>query len=111
MKPTLVADEMFPEGANFMELDEVRIISCFLMKLRKFNDFNSQPGSGSGLLMDLAANEKDVHADFFNGKLNTKAIDRFILHLLFNFRLRRLKLKSEVVQKCSKNSIKFINKI
>lgn len=23
MKPTLVADEMFPEGANFMELDEV----------------------------------------------------------------------------------------
>lgn len=24
MKPTLVADEMFPEGANFMDLDEVR---------------------------------------------------------------------------------------
>lgn len=47
MKPPLVADEMFPEGPNFMELDE--------------------PG-GSGLLMDLAANEKDVHADFFNGK-------------------------------------------
>ncbi|KAJ6645557.1 COP9 signalosome complex subunit 9 [Pseudolycoriella hygida] len=46
MKPTLVADEMFPEGANFMDLDE--------------------PGAGSGLLMDLAANEKDVHADFYN---------------------------------------------
>ncbi|KAG4071812.1 hypothetical protein HA402_005973 [Bradysia odoriphaga] len=46
MKPTLAADEMFPEGANFMDLDE--------------------PGSGSGLLMDLAANEKDVHSDFFN---------------------------------------------
>lgn len=25
MKPTLVADEMFPEGANFMELDEVKL--------------------------------------------------------------------------------------
>lgn len=27
-----------------------------------------QAGGSSGLLMDLAANEKDVHADFFNGK-------------------------------------------
>jgi len=47
MKPTLVAvDEMFPEGANFMELDE--------------------PTGPSGLLLDLAANDKDVHADFYN---------------------------------------------
>lgn len=47
MKPIVVADEMFPEGAGpFMELDEA--------------------GGSSGLLMDLAANEKDVHADFFN---------------------------------------------
>ncbi|XP_031616761.1 COP9 signalosome complex subunit 9, partial [Contarinia nasturtii] len=47
MKPTIVADEMFPEhGGPFMELDEA--------------------GGSSGLLMDLAANEKDVHADFFN---------------------------------------------
>ncbi|XP_023234874.1 COP9 signalosome complex subunit 9 [Centruroides sculpturatus] len=48
MKPgTVVADEMFPEGAGpYMDLDEA--------------------GGSSGLLMDLAANEKSVHADFFN---------------------------------------------
>lgn len=28
----------------------------------------SQAGGSSGLLMDLAANEKAVHSDFFNGK-------------------------------------------
>ncbi|NXO25363.1 CSN9 protein, partial [Cisticola juncidis] len=40
MKPAV--DEMFPEGAGpYVDLDEVR-------------------------LMDLAANEKAVHADFFN---------------------------------------------
>uniref|UniRef100_A0A8P4G3X8 COP9 signalosome complex subunit 9 n=1 Tax=Dicentrarchus labrax TaxID=13489 RepID=A0A8P4G3X8_DICLA len=27
-------------------------------------------GGSSGLLMDLAANEKAVHSDFFNGNLN-----------------------------------------
>lgn len=26
-----------------------------------------QAGGSTGLLMDLAANEKSVHADFFNG--------------------------------------------
>jgi len=47
MKPSLVADEMFPEGAGpYMDLEEA--------------------GGSSGLLMDLAANEKSVHADFFN---------------------------------------------
>nr|XP_024219044.1 COP9 signalosome complex subunit 9 [Halyomorpha halys] len=47
MKPTLVADEMFPEGAGpYMELEE--------------------GGGSSGLLMDLATNEKAVHPDFFN---------------------------------------------
>lgn len=30
--------------------------------------FPSQAGGSTGLLMDLAANEKAVHADFFNGK-------------------------------------------
>lgn len=35
---------MFPE--NFMEMEE---------------------GGSSGLLLDLAASEKDIHADFFNG--------------------------------------------
>ncbi|XP_055372709.1 COP9 signalosome complex subunit 9 [Condylostylus longicornis] len=44
MKPQVV-DEMFPEGAGFMDLDEA--------------------GGSSGLL-DLAANEKHVHADFYN---------------------------------------------
>lgn len=32
--------------------------------------FNFKAGGSSGILMDLAANEKDVHADFFNGKKN-----------------------------------------
>ncbi|CAD7089186.1 unnamed protein product [Hermetia illucens] len=46
MKPTLVADEMFPEGAGFMDLEEA--------------------GGSTGILMDLATNEKHVHSDFFN---------------------------------------------
>jgi len=47
MKPRVVVDEMFPEGAGpYMDLEEA--------------------GDFSGLLMDLAANEKTVHADFFN---------------------------------------------
>ncbi|KAG5881392.1 hypothetical protein JTB14_012008 [Gonioctena quinquepunctata] len=47
MKPAMVADEMFPEGAGpYMDLEEA--------------------GGSSGLLMDLTANEKAVHADFFN---------------------------------------------
>ncbi|KAK8773320.1 hypothetical protein V5799_012146 [Amblyomma americanum] len=49
MKPgVVVADEMFPEGAG------------------PYTDLEEAGGSG-GLLMDLAANEKSVHADFFNG--------------------------------------------
>uniref|UniRef100_A0A8C7U0C8 COP9 signalosome complex subunit 9 n=1 Tax=Oncorhynchus mykiss TaxID=8022 RepID=A0A8C7U0C8_ONCMY len=45
MKPAV--DEMFPEGAGpYVDLDEA--------------------GGSSGLLMDLAANEKAVHSDFFN---------------------------------------------
>jgi len=50
MKPSsVVADEMFPEGAGaFMDMDEVG-------------------GSGSSaLIMDLTSNDKFVHADFFN---------------------------------------------
>lgn len=47
MKPTIVADEMFPEGAGpYMDMEE--------------------SGGPSALLLDLAANEKSVHADFFN---------------------------------------------
>ncbi|KAK3931351.1 COP9 signalosome complex subunit 9 [Frankliniella fusca] len=46
MKATVV-DEMFPEGAGpYVDIDEA--------------------GGSSGLLMDLAANEKSVHTDFFN---------------------------------------------
>ncbi|AWP03822.1 putative myeloma-over [Scophthalmus maximus] len=45
MKPAV--DEMFPEGAGpYVDLDEA--------------------GGSTGLLMDLAANEKAVHCDFFN---------------------------------------------
>ncbi|NXN94947.1 CSN9 protein, partial [Rhinopomastus cyanomelas] len=48
MKPAV--DEMFPEGAGpYVDLDEVLGV-----------------GGSTGLLMDLAANEKAVHADFFN---------------------------------------------
>ncbi|XP_045746306.1 COP9 signalosome complex subunit 9-like [Mirounga angustirostris] len=40
-------DEMFPEGAGpYVDLDKA--------------------GGSTGLLMDLAANEKAVHADFLN---------------------------------------------
>lgn len=47
MKPSMVADEMFPEGAGpYMDLDEA--------------------GGSGGLLMDLTANEKAVHSDFHN---------------------------------------------
>jgi len=47
MKPSMVADEMFPEGAGpYMDLDEA--------------------GGSGGLLMDLTANEKAVHGDFHN---------------------------------------------
>lgn len=30
-----------------------------------------QAGGSTGLLMDLAANEKAVHSDFFNGKMSS----------------------------------------
>ncbi|KAB0797866.1 hypothetical protein PPYR_08859 [Photinus pyralis] len=47
MKPAIVADEMFPEGAGpYMDLEEA--------------------GGSSNLLMDLAASEITIHADFFN---------------------------------------------
>ncbi|OXB58664.1 hypothetical protein ASZ78_003631 [Callipepla squamata] len=52
MKPAV--DEMFPEGAGpYVDLDEVGAAGT---------------GGSTGLLMDLAANEKAVHADFFNGE-------------------------------------------
>uniref|UniRef100_A0A8C4QUU9 COP9 signalosome complex subunit 9 n=1 Tax=Eptatretus burgeri TaxID=7764 RepID=A0A8C4QUU9_EPTBU len=52
MKPAVVVDEMFPEGAGpYVDLDEA--------------------GGSSGLLMDLAANEKAVHGDFYNGLNHT----------------------------------------
>ncbi|XP_018900651.1 COP9 signalosome complex subunit 9 [Bemisia tabaci] len=47
MKPTVVADEMFPEGAGpYMDIEEAE--------------------ESSGILLDLAANDKAVHGDFFN---------------------------------------------
>ncbi|XP_077965459.1 COP9 signalosome complex subunit 9-like [Styela clava] len=50
MKPTLVpvADEMFPEGA-YSELDEASV------------------GTSSSVhMVDITANEKAVHSDFYN---------------------------------------------
>ncbi|CAH3149952.1 unnamed protein product [Pocillopora meandrina] len=48
MKPAVVAqDEMFPDGdAGWMEMDEA--------------------ASSGGMLIELAANERAVHGDFFN---------------------------------------------
>lgn len=40
MKPTLVADEMFPEGANFMELDEVSDSFLANYQIDNFNNFS-----------------------------------------------------------------------
>lgn len=34
---------------------------------QRYSTLNHQAGGSSGLLMDLAANEKDVHSDFYNG--------------------------------------------
>ncbi|CAG0913874.1 unnamed protein product [Notodromas monacha] len=46
-KSPVVVDEMFPEGCSpYMDLEEA--------------------GGSSGLLFELTANEKAVHADFFN---------------------------------------------
>ena len=39
-----------------------------------------QAGGSSALLMDLAANEKSVHSDFFNGQLMTICIT-LLIHL------------------------------
>jgi len=48
MKPNVVVDEMFPEGAgSYMDLDE-------------------QSGGPSGMIVDLTSNEKVVHGEFFN---------------------------------------------
>jgi len=49
MKPVVVADEMFPE-ANYD------------------GDDSSVGASSSVQMMDIAANEKAVHSDFYNGK-------------------------------------------
>uniref|UniRef100_A0A3P9K2G9 COP9 signalosome complex subunit 9 n=1 Tax=Oryzias latipes TaxID=8090 RepID=A0A3P9K2G9_ORYLA len=61
MKPAV--DEMFPEGAGpYVDLDEA--------------------GGSSGLLMDLAANEKAVHSDFFNGKARISVESNSTVQLL-----------------------------
>lgn len=103
MKPTVAADEMFPEGVGpWMDLEEVcfvnhickllcytfvvplccivhdKVIFCrklevapLIATLYVHNCFHNisllQAGGPSNLLMDLAANEKAVHAGFFNG--------------------------------------------
>lgn len=81
MKPTPVADEMFPEGAGpYMDLEEVNFAprskqnaNHTLLCLFSFQHENFiiklffKAGGSNSLIMDLAANEKAVHADFFNG--------------------------------------------
>ncbi|RWS28381.1 myeloma-overexpressed gene 2 protein-like protein [Leptotrombidium deliense] len=50
MKPSntnVVADEMFPEGGHYMDVDD-------------------SSAHCSNLMIDLTANEKFVHNDFFN---------------------------------------------
>lgn len=78
MKPTVVVDEMFPEGAGpYMELEEVckiKIITDLVGKSLYALIFYQAGASSAGILMDLAANEKDVHSDFFNGKTIIKLI-------------------------------------
>ncbi|GAB1285256.1 COP9 signalosome complex subunit 9 [Apodemus speciosus] len=66
MKPAV--DEMFPEGAGpYVDLDEVVNKQVHKMKPAEWVCGASLLAGGStGLLMDLAANEKAVHADFFN---------------------------------------------
>jgi hypothetical protein len=68
MKP-LVADEMFPEGIDIEDVS----LSRFHLKSRLFtfprNNFQSG-NSSTGIMLDLAASEKDVHADFYNGESN-----------------------------------------
>lgn len=96
MKPTIAADEMFPEGAGpFSEYDEVnRLTNTLFIHLVSSNFstnmlcmflFLLKAGGSSGLLMDLAANEKDVHADFFNGSFNLNN-----LFLLTNAQLKSI---------------------
>lgn len=52
-----------------IDFHQIFIVTIFQIKYFKmYFVFNiEQAGGSSGLLMDLAANEKDVHADFFNG--------------------------------------------
>lgn len=40
--------------------------------------------SGSGLCLDIAASEKDVHADFFNGEIDSHAEPCFHLENSFS---------------------------
>ena len=88
MKPAV--DEMFPEGVGpYVDLDKVRRAAPGQAERRQWPAGPSthpphraclsagplgslwaaaraEAGGSTGLLMDLAANEKAVHADFFN---------------------------------------------
>lgn len=64
MKP-IVADEMFPEGIDIEEVswnDRARSLKEFPISIL----FQS---GNSGIMLDLAASEKDVHSDFYNGMI------------------------------------------
>ncbi|CDQ89588.1 unnamed protein product [Oncorhynchus mykiss] len=74
MKPAV--DEMFPEGAGpYVDLDEA--------------------GGSSGLLMELAANEKAVHSDFFNEGEKEKEERRMIKGFMVPVRLKPSRTPSQ----------------
>lgn len=59
-----------------------QLLSVLLLQL--INAILSQAGGSTGLLMDLAANEKAVHADFFNSKCCISAISIYDVYCLFS---------------------------
>jgi len=68
MKPTVVADEMFPEGVGlYMEMEEV--------------------GGSDGLLMCLAVNEKAVHTDLSNDFEDIFAVHGLAVIVMVAFRI------------------------
>lgn len=68
MKP-IAADEMFPEGIDIEDVS-TQLIKRSTTDLFTFSKFILIFQSGnSGIMLDLAASEKDVHADFFNGNV------------------------------------------
>lgn len=68
MKP-IAADEMFPEGIDIEDVSIQLGRAAFPAMFTSVEIFVVIFQSGnSGIMLDLAASEKDVHVDFYNGK-------------------------------------------